>query len=180
VSPRKTPPDQAGPVIPPEPDCRVLHPSVFPDADVQGDPAAASEHLEALAAAGPKQPGPVVGGKPAAGLGANPVAEAMSEDDLEAGMRRILKDLRLKLAYHPWKYHAKRAREGFPDWTITGPGGLIFRELKRQGEEPTPAQQAWLDTLAAWADADVWYPSDLLSGRIARELAAIAGLVSTR
>lgn len=103
------------------------------------------------------------------------LAAAMSEDELEAGMRRILKDLGLRLAFHPWKLHAKRAREGFPDWTIVGPGGLIFRELKRQREEPTRAQQAWLDALAgAGADAGVWKPSDLLSGRVARELAALA------
>jgi hypothetical protein len=107
-------------------------------------------------------------------------AALMSEDDVEAGMRRILKDLGLRLAYHPWKLHAKRAREGFPDWTIAGPGGLIFRELKKQAGDPSPAQQRWLDALAAaGTDARVWRPSDLLSGRIARELAALAGMRPT-
>lgn len=111
------------------------------------------------------------------GPGIAKMAAAMSEDALEAGMRSILKDLGLRLAYHPWKLHAKRAKTGFPDWTIVGIGGLMFRELKRQREKPTRAQQEWLDALtAAGANADVWRPSDLLSGRVARELAALAGI----
>lgn len=105
------------------------------------------------------------------------MAAAMSEDELEAGVRRILRDLGLTLAYHPWKTHARRASTGFPDWTITGPGGLIFRELKRQREKPTRAQRAWLDMLSgAGADAGVWRPLDLLDGTVARELAAVAGV----
>jgi hypothetical protein len=89
--------------------------------------------------------------------------------------------LGLRLAYHPWKLHAKRAREGFPDWTIAGSGGLIFRELKTEAGKVTPAQQEWLDALAAaGADAGVWRPLQLLDGTIARELADLAGYGGTR
>jgi hypothetical protein len=105
------------------------------------------------------------------------LAAAMSEDELETALRRILGDLGLRLAYHPWKLHARRARTGFPDWTIAGIGGLMFRELKREREKPTTAQQEWLDALtAAGCDAGVWRPSDLLSGRVVRELAVLAGV----
>jgi hypothetical protein len=71
---------------------------------------------------------------------------------------------------------SRKAHRGWPDWTIGGPCGVLFRELKRESESPTDEQQAWLDTLtASGADADCWRPSDLLSGRIAREIAALAG-----
>jgi hypothetical protein len=76
---------------------------------------------------------------------------------------------------------SRRAHRGWPDWAIGGPRGVIFRELKRESEKPTKAQQAWLDALtASGADAGVWRPSDLLSGRIARELAALAGIGGAR
>jgi hypothetical protein len=102
------------------------------------------------------------------------MSEDKGRDSLDAHVRRLMKDLGLM------KYHTLRSigsEQGYPDWTIVGPGGVLFRELKRQGKDPTPAQQAWLDALsAAGQDADVWRPECLLSGRIARELAAIAGL----
>lgn len=111
-------------------------------------------------------------------LGLQKAAAAMSEDALEQAMLRIVWDLRKMsrriLAYHPWKEHTRRAAEGWPDWVLLGDGGLLFRELKRQKESPAKAQQEWLDMLqVAGVDADVWRPSDLLSGRIAQELAAI-------
>jgi hypothetical protein len=99
----------------------------------------------------------------------------MSEDDLERGMRRILKDLPDVLAYHT--RDSRKSASGFPDWCLCGPDGVLFRELKRQGKKPTRAQDEWLSALTeAGQDADVWEPADLLSGRIARELAAISGL----
>ena len=55
----------------------------------------------------------------------------------------------------------------------------MFRELKKQRGKVTADQQEWLDALTAdGMDADVWRPSDLLSGRVARELAALAGMGS--
>jgi hypothetical protein len=105
----------------------------------------------------------------------------MDEAAVEWHLRRLIKDLRelgaVILAYHPWQQHARRASEGFPDWTITAPGGLLFRELKRENGKPTKAQQGWLGTLrAAGADADVWRPSDVISGRMGSELTRIAGM----
>ena len=101
-------------------------------------------------------------------------ALAMTEDDVERAVRALIRDLRLK-GYHAWKQHARNASKGFPDWVIAGPGGVLFRELKRELENPRPDQEEWLATLA-WggADAGVWRPSDVLSGRVGRELTAIA------
>ena len=109
------------------------------------------------------------------------LAAQMDEDAVEWHMRRLIKDLRDLgghiLAYHPWKTHAKRAASGWPDWSIAGPGGVIFRELKREGKKPTKAQQEWLDHMvAAGLDAGVWRPSDVVSGRMGAELTALAGL----
>ena len=57
---------------------------------------------------------------------------------------------------------------------------LMFRELKRQDGKLTRDQVTWLEALkAAGQDVDTWRPSDLLSGRIATELAALAGIGGT-
>ena len=106
------------------------------------------------------------------------IAAAMTEDrgrdSLDAHVRRLCDDLDL-LRYHT--HDSRRSPRGFPDLVVCGLGGVLFRELKTQRGTVKPEQQAWLDTLAAaGADAGVWRPADLLSGRIGRELAALAGL----
>jgi hypothetical protein len=78
---------------------------------------------------------------------------------------------------------SRKAHRGWPDWVIARkdrpglPGAVLVWELKREGEDPTPEQQEWLDALsAAGFNAGVRRPSDYYSGRMARELAALAGL----
>jgi hypothetical protein len=110
--------------------------------------------------------------------------EDQGDDSVEGHLRYYLSEKHgygLDLAYHPWKTHAQRAREGYPDWTITGPGGAMVRELKRQDKAPTAIQERWLLSLrsAGW-DADVWKPCCVLSGRMARELAVIARIGGAR
>lgn len=109
------------------------------------------------------------------------LAAAMSEQQIEDALRRVVKDLerigRPVLAYHPWQLHARRAAEGYPDWTIAGPGGVIWRELKTQIGRPRVAQQRWLDTLrAAGADAKIWRPVDVMNGTMTAEIAIVAGI----
>jgi hypothetical protein len=127
-------------------------------------------------------PAPVAG---AAGAGhrrrkapltaAEALAASMSEADLERHMRSILRDLPQLLAYHT--HDSRRSGSGFPDWCLVGPRGVMFRELKKQKGIVTSAQRAWLGALStAGQDAGVWRPEDLASGRVARELAALAGL----
>jgi hypothetical protein len=108
--------------------------------------------------------------------GTNPIAAAMSEDrgpdSLDAHVRRLMKDLGLR-GFHA--HDARRSEKGYPDWTIAGPGGQLWRELKTQRGRLTREQQEWLDLLAAGGgDAGVWRPEHLLSGQVARELAAIS------
>lgn len=104
----------------------------------------------------------------------------MGEDgpgQLASQLAKMVKDAREQvcpalLAYHT--HDSRKSPSGFPDWVILGPGGILFRELKRESKSPTPSQRAWLALLrGVGLDADVWRPSDLLSGRIGRELAAV-------
>jgi hypothetical protein len=111
------------------------------------------------------------------------IADRMPEAKLESGVRDILKDLEKNghkvLAFHPWS--SKHSAGGWPDWAFCTVHAFMVRELKKQREKPRADQQEWLDSLtAAGVDADIWRPSDLLSGRIARELAALAGMGGNR
>ena len=118
--------------------------------------------------------------------GLQQIAARMSEDrgpdSLDAYVRKVIKDLGL-VGFHVEKsLDVDKGRKnvsvkGWPDWTIRGPRGVLFRELKQQGKNPTPEQQEWLDALTAdGSDAGVWRPMDRLTGRIARELTAISRL----
>ena len=99
----------------------------------------------------------------------------MSEAQLDAAIRRILRDLPSLLWYHT--HDSRRSPRGFPDLVAVGPQGVLFRELKTAKGKVSPAQEAWLEAmLAGGVDAGIWRPSDLLNGTIARELAALAGL----
>lgn len=76
-------------------------------------------------------------------------------------------------AYHT-AFAIQSTEDGFPDMVINGAGGVMFRELKGDGKEPTAEQYAYLEWLrASGADADWWNPDDLFSGRIDRELDAL-------
>lgn len=69
---------------------------------------------------------------------------------------------------------AKTAR-GWPDLTLAGPNGVLFRELKAQDGETSAEQDDWLWLLRhGGLNADVWRRSDWQSGRIRTELQEIA------
>lgn len=92
----------------------------------------------------------------------------------EAQLQKAVTDL-CKLYGLRWHHQriSQLSKPGWPDLTIAG-RSLLFRELKRETGHPTEAQLDWLHTLRkAGADADVWRPSDLASGRVQRELEAI-------
>lgn len=83
----------------------------------------------------------------------------------------------------PVKYkHDRDSRKsvvGFPDCLVIGRGGALLAELKRQAEDPTPAQQEWLDMAAAsgaFRIVAVYRPLDWYSARVTGDLALIAGL----
>jgi hypothetical protein len=63
---------------------------------------------------------------------------------------------------------------GWPDLTLYGQGGLIYRELKTEIGRLSVAQKAThADLSAAGQDVAVWRPSDMASGRITRELTVL-------
>ncbi len=96
----------------------------------------------------------------------------MSEEKLEEAVRGICNDLGVIRVHHR---DSRRTTSGWPDDVLIGPGGLLFRELKRTGGKTTPAQDALHAALAeAGADVAVWRPVDLVTGRIAREVTAIS------
>jgi hypothetical protein len=106
------------------------------------------------------------------------MSEDRGRDSLDARIRRFCDDLGL-LRYHT--HDARRSPRGYPDLTICGPGGVLFRELKTQRGKVTAEQREWLDALtAAGADAGVWRPIHLVTGQVARELTAISGWTGGR
>lgn len=63
---------------------------------------------------------------------------------------------------------------GYPDWTIAGSGGFLFREAKSEDGRQSMAQIRWGKAIErAGGNYAIWRPEDLRSGRIARELDVI-------
>jgi hypothetical protein len=147
------------------------------------DPAAAARDLRGVSAAGRVRRAPggmALDADSALSPGQRAIAAAMSEAEL-------LSNITLGTRKRPgmcerygltW-YHTHTSKfsvSGFPDLVIAG-RWVVYRELKRQKENPTKAQREWIAALeAAGADVGVWRPSDWLSGRVQSELAALAGL----
>jgi len=99
--------------------------------------------------------------------------EDRGPDSLDAKVRGILKELGL-FGFHP--LISIGSRKGWPDWTFIGKW-IMYRELKSETGTLRPDQAKVRNLiLAAGGDWDLWRPSDYLSGRVARELAALAGL----
>lgn len=98
-------------------------------------------------------------------------APAMPEAALQGAVTDICK------LYGVWWYHAnipRRDRAGWPDLALVGGRGAMFRELKRDGKNPTAIQsEVGLRMTRAGLDWGVWRPADLRSGRIHKEIEAI-------
>lgn len=74
-----------------------------------------------------------------------------------------------------WETAVQGDGKGYPDLTIAGSAGVLFRELKSEKGVCSAEQSIWLGRLKeAGQDASVWRPRDLKSGRIEKELRAIA------
>jgi hypothetical protein len=98
------------------------------------------------------------------------LADRMSEADLDKAVRDLLK------VHGLFGYHvpdSRGAAAGWPDWVIVGTR-VLFRELKSTDGQLSPAQVRVRTLLqAAGSDWGLWRPADLVSGRIAQELAAV-------
>lgn len=109
-------------------------------------------------------------------------ARAMPEGELQREVRQLCDSLGLLVDHVENSLAARRWVSGWPDLQIFGTcranfarPAVLYRELKREGEQPTPEQRrVGLIIQSAGGNWGVWKPSDLLSGRIARELGAIA------
>lgn len=73
--------------------------------------------------------------------------------------------------YHTWL--SLHSAAGFPDLILVKPPRLIAAELKRDGEQPTADQRAWLADLAAcgvecyvWRPRDAQTVADILQGEL--------------
>jgi hypothetical protein len=103
---------------------------------------------------------------------ARTMPEDRGADSLDAHVRRLIADTGC------WGYHTRNSKgcaKGMPDWLIVGRTGILFRELKREAGVLTAEQREVGERITrAGGNWKVWRPSDLLSGRIARELAGIS------
>jgi hypothetical protein len=146
------------------PDCAAVHgTSAAPVAGVPGTPVLPLHDRSPCGGTGPKTAPSVA-----------KLAAAMSEGELDRGVRHIASDLGV-LVYHT--FDSRRSEPGFPDLVLVGSRGVMYRELKRETGKLTAAQKTWLAALRkAGQDAGTWRPSALLSGDVARELAALAGI----
>lgn len=105
----------------------------------------------------------------------------MSEDDLLTSVLALCRALHLRTAHfrpakteRGWRTAVSGDGKGFPDLIIVG-SRLIARELKAEQGRLLPEQVAWRSALfGAGVDATEWRPSDWRSGRIERELRALA------
>jgi hypothetical protein len=96
-----------------------------------------------------------------AGVPATPVVPAMSEAVFMAAVIKLAQE-------HGWMvwhaYSAKKSTAGYPDLTLTHPGGgrpLLMIETKTDVGECTKAQEAWLAALAGSTGvvSACWRPS---------------------
>lgn len=105
----------------------------------------------------------------------------MSEDDLLTAVLDLARLFGLHVAhFRPaktdkgWRTAVQADGKGYPDLTIAGPGGVMFRELKSATGRSGAEQKVWAAKLeSAGADFAVWRPADLRDGRIERELRAL-------
>lgn len=64
---------------------------------------------------------------------------------------------------------------GYPDLTIIGPRGIMWRELKREKAKLTPQQEMWVTYLRnCGQNVGTWRPSDLRGRFIEMELRNLA------
>ena len=110
---------------------------------------------------------------------------AMSEDDLLDTVVELAQLLGI-LTHHCRPARTKgrdgqdrwvtpiKGDKGFPDCVLAGARGVLYRELKAEKGRLSEEQNVWIARLRrAGADAAVWKPSDLATGRIQRELQEI-------
>lgn len=94
-----------------------------------------------------------------------------SEDEFQTAVLQLAEYSQYEIRYH--NPDSRRSQAGFPDLVLISSARrrALFRELKKEDGRVRPKQKVVLAAMtAAGLDAAVWRPSDLASGRIAKEL----------
>lgn len=107
------------------------------------------------------------------------VRQLLASQMTEAELDQCVRDLAKLLNLHVFSVRQSKAgvvtSPGWPDLVICGPGGVLFRELKRQDGKIRPDQQRWGAALqAARQDWAIWRPGDWIDKTIDAELRIIA------
>lgn len=95
----------------------------------------------------------------------------ISEEQFQQQVIQLAQYHQYEITYH--NPDSRRSQAGFPDLVLVSSSRrrALFRELKTEDGRVRPKQTAvLLAMVSAGLDADVWRPSDLQSGRIAKEL----------
>jgi hypothetical protein len=104
------------------------------------------------------------------------IARAMPEAELQEEVRAMCRSLGLIIQHVENSLQGRVWVRGWPDLEIIGEA-ILYRELKRQDQDPTADQRLIGRAIRrGGGDWDVWRPSDLLDGTIARQLTAISRL----
>ena len=91
-------------------------------------------------------------------------ARELTEKALLEGVRKFAKVLGFA-CYHT--HRSQFSEPGWPDLALSKGPRLIFAELKRELEKPSPHQVEWLNRLsAAGVETYLWRPSDWYKGEI--------------
>lgn len=107
--------------------------------------------------------------------GAEPSIWTMTEAHLHAAVTALCDRMGVWWVHVDTPHHNKGASlKGFPDLHLVGTR-TAYRELKTMRGTMSPEQTGWKHRLVgAGADWGLWRPEDLQSGRIEREIAALA------
>jgi hypothetical protein len=98
-------------------------------------------------------------------------AKKLGEKEFQAQVLQLAALCGWRLVYHT--FDSKRSQEGFPDLVLIKGNVLLVAELKVGDNEPTAAQQAWLDGFGrVGALVYVWRPTDAHWKEIQRVLGA--------
>jgi hypothetical protein len=96
----------------------------------------------------------------------------MTEAELERHINQLCAGLGILRFHVP---DSRGMERGLPDDILIGTYGTLWRECKTEKGKLRPEQtRVGMQLAAHGQDYAVWRPSDLISGRIARELTAIS------
>jgi hypothetical protein len=99
----------------------------------------------------------------------------MTEKELEAEVLALADKMRLAVLVIPDSRRLVYG-PGYPDLTVFGRSGVLYRELKTEGGKLSRPQVAWKYKIqGTGGNWGIWRPGHLAAGRIEYELWQVAG-----